>query len=614
MPEKQLRKFEAMFEEAAGSLAPMYELDDRDENYYHGNQLTAPELAELKKRGQPEVIINRIRRKINLLKGVEINSRTRPKGEPRHPKVDPQGAEAVADAVNYVIKYNKWRKLKTLCYESFLLSGKMVVEVLHEPREDGNPRVVINYYRRDRFFFDPHSVEQDFSDARFLGAVIWEDGEALVKQHPELKDRVDVLMHEAAIGEVFQDKPSMSLWADAERKRVCVVLLHYKNDEDEWHWAKYVKGKIIEEGASGYVDPEGHSVCPMIAQSLYVNLDNHRYGVVRDMVGPQDEINKRRSRLMHLLNNRQHYVEKGAVPDIKKFKRETAHADGVLEINPGYWDKVKPSDMTDLANGHVTLLQEAKNEIDLMGINPILAGQGREAQGSGRNTLANQQGALVEIADVMEGVSQFNLNVWTAVWYRIKQFWTAEEWVRVTKDERNTRFVGLNVRKTLGEYLLEIDPRYAQMLIETLQIEGPDDPRLQEASYIHNNVQELDVDIDLDEVPDNSTLVQETWQAMVELAGSQPGTVPFELLVEAAPQLRTEMKDRIIQGIIEQRQQQQEMQERALALEEKKTELEFEHLSMGSEQRAASAVKMLAQAGQIQKTPIVPKAVGGGGT
>ena len=50
--------------------------------------LSTPSLikvAELKKRGQPEIVINRIKRKIDILLGAETQTRTDPKSLPRTP-------------------------------------------------------------------------------------------------------------------------------------------------------------------------------------------------------------------------------------------------------------------------------------------------------------------------------------------------------------------------------------------------------------------------------------------------------------------------------------------------------------------------------------------------
>jgi hypothetical protein len=43
----------------------------------------------------------------------------------------------------------------------------------------------------------------------------------------------------------------------------------------------------------------------IVAMSCYVDRENNRMGIGRDMRSPQDEFNKRRQKLLHMLNNRQ---------------------------------------------------------------------------------------------------------------------------------------------------------------------------------------------------------------------------------------------------------------------------------------------------------------------
>ena len=57
-------------------------------------------------------------------------------------------------------------------------------------------------------------------------------------------------------------------------------------------------------------------------QSGYVDRDNNRYGAIKDMIGPQDEINKRRSKALHLLTMRQVVAEQGAVEDVDAARAE----------------------------------------------------------------------------------------------------------------------------------------------------------------------------------------------------------------------------------------------------------------------------------------------------
>ena len=72
----------------------------------------------------------------------------------------------------------------------------------------------------------------------------------------------------------------------------------YWQDDDQWIMTKYTKQGILESDPVPYKDNEGESVNPMIMQSAYVDRDNARYGAIRRLLGPQDEENKRRSKLL----------------------------------------------------------------------------------------------------------------------------------------------------------------------------------------------------------------------------------------------------------------------------------------------------------------------------
>ena len=43
-----------------------------------------------------------------------------------------------------------------------------------------------------------------------------------------------------------------------------------------------------------FKDRRGKTACALILQSAYIDQENNRYGMVRDLISLQDEINKRR--------------------------------------------------------------------------------------------------------------------------------------------------------------------------------------------------------------------------------------------------------------------------------------------------------------------------------
>ena len=70
---------------------------------------------------------------------------------------------------------------------------------------------------------------------------------------------------------------------------------------------------------------------------------------------------------------------------------------------------------------------------------------------------------------MFEAVRDWSWEVYRQVWYRIRQYWTEERWVRITDDERNMKWVALNKPITRGEQIV-------QQAREKLKIEHPELP------------------------------------------------------------------------------------------------------------------------------------------
>src|SRR5262249_13940122 len=145
---------------------------------------------------------------------------------------------------------------------------------------------------------------------------------------------------------------------------------------------------------------------------------------------------------------------------------------------------------------------EAQRSIDLKGPNATMLGlaeQGPSAA-SGKAVIASQQGGMVSMGDLLDHLRWLDKRVFRAIWHRIRQFWTAEKWVRTTDDERNVKWVGINVNPMQLQLAMQQNPAMAQRIAGTV-----------------GNVSELDCDIIIDEAPDNLTPQLEQFQALVEL-------------------------------------------------------------------------------------------------
>ncbi|WP_025899057.1 hypothetical protein [Sneathiella glossodoripedis] len=183
---------------------------ERDRDYYDNIQWTAEEQAELKKRKQPIITINRIKRKIDFLTGIEKQQRTDPKAYPRTPK-DEEGAIAASDALRFVEQKNNFDSIASDGWENLLVEGVCGCEVGIRMKGD-DPEIIITGWAWDRLFYDPYSSKKDFSDARFLGGMIWMDADQAVTRWSHAKDAIELTVSEASTADTYDDKPKHTMW------------------------------------------------------------------------------------------------------------------------------------------------------------------------------------------------------------------------------------------------------------------------------------------------------------------------------------------------------------------------------------------------------------------
>lgn len=501
-----------------------------DIDYFHGNQLTPEEVSKLRQRGQPDIVVNRLRVAINGTLGVVVQSYSEPKCWGRNDQ-DEDSASVATDCLRYAVEQARWKRVKAEAAKDYLIPGTCAVLV----GIDAKKRVTIAPIRWEEFFVDPRSRRPDCQDARYMGIAKWMFVEDASRMYPGKKDDLDNTMEGGsaqigAIDESFQDRPVNQGWLDLRSKRCMVVEMYYR-EGPVWHKAVFFYGGVLEQGPSPFVDVDQNPTNPIIPQSCYVDRDNNRYGLVKDLRDLQDEINKRRQKLLHIVNNSQIQArDPSAIEvDADTAREEAARPDGVI---PYGWEKVP---MTDMAAGQQMLLTEAKSEMERFGPNPAILGrQGSDT--SGRAVLARQQAGLVELADTLDQLQDWELRVYRAAWERIKQYWDEPQIIRVTDDPQSPKFIKINdpqPNPQAGQPM--VDPQSGQAVVdpETGQ------PRVApDVLGYKNPIAEMDVDINIDTTPATATILQEQFKDLMDLVSANPQyaqEVPFTLFLELMP-------------------------------------------------------------------------------
>jgi len=575
---------------------------ERCRDYYDGNQLTAAELSTLKKRNQPPVVFNMIQPKVDFLLGYEKQTRTDPKAYPRTPDHD-EAADAATDGIRYVLDVNEFDALASDQFESMIIEGTGGVSVEVEQGKD-DIDITLHKLAWNRLFIDPYSVERDASDARYIGYISWKDQDVVEQTWKHAKKEIQAgMQHYQSMGDTKDDKPTR--WYSATRKRVMCVDICFLH-KGLWHQAIYAKGAWLEKPElSSYVDQDNVPQCKFIVASAKVDRDGQRYGPTKNDLDKQDEVNKRRSKSLHILNTRQTYGREGIISDINSFKREANKPDGHLTYpGTGQFGKdfgVIPNEA--LVGPQFEMYKDAASSMDMAGANAAL--QGTASGMSGRAIRSLQQGGLLELAPLFDVHSFWKKRVYDAVWDRIRQFWKAEKWIRVTDNEENLKWVGLNTPMTEGEQLLKEQTglplsQIREQFAQQLQMVYQQDPSYAQI-VVENNVAEMDVDIIIEEVPDIINLQSEQFELLVTMyqanpqSADNPNGIKWEDVIEMST-LRD--KDKILgrdlnpeqqqaaQQLQEQQAQQQQIQQIAMGVEMEGKQAETE------ERKSKTAVNM----------------------
>jgi hypothetical protein len=555
-------------------------------DYYDSDQFGREELVKLHERNQPAIVINRIKPAINGIIGVTERGRSDPRAWPRNPGNE-DAADAATDVLRYIADFNRFKRVKQDCFKDLLVPGSMAALVGVDP----DSQVTITQVRWEEFFYDPRSRRPDFKDARYLGIAKWMYADDVTALYPDKKDEITRAVDNSPGGGImadqsFQDRPlsgpgTGGAWIDPKQRRLLVVEVYYR--DDGWRQAVYTGMDVLEFGPSPYLDHKGRPDCPIEAHSAYVRRDNGRYGAVWDMIGPQDEINKRRSKSVHLLSTSRIEVKDPSAIDVDAdvARKEAARPDGVIPFGWGLAPNVAEF------QGNMEMMAEAKAEIERMGPNPAVLGRS-DQDSSGRALLARQQSGLIELGNLYGALEDWELRIYRQCWARAKQFWKAPQFIRVTDDEDSPRFVGLNQPIPGGPPTVGADPETGM-------------PTLEPGILGYSNVvAEMDVDIEVDTQQDTGNIASEQFSEIVQLVRMSPAyqqQAPLSMLIQLStiPHKRA-ILDQIKQAAAQ--QQQAGAQQQALALQHAqaqvaKTQSEAQH---NTAQGTASMLNALSEA------------------
>lgn len=577
-----------------------------DADFYDNLQWDPEDAQALRDRGQMPLVYNEVAPMVDWIIGTERRARVDWKVLPRtEDDVD------LADIKTKVMKYTSdVNRVPFARSQAFADAVKAGIGWLDDgARDDPTQEVLYSRYQDWRtVLWDSSAYELDLSDARYIFRWRWVDVDIACAMFPHRANQILMAAEDTGFnteGNEEEDTwitsadPNLSsrtgrllsqgagMVVDAKRRRVKIIEAQWREParvsivaEGPFKGAAMTKGDrvlgdAVAQGGYGIIDklmmrvhiavftesamlgmgasPYRHNRFTLTPIWCYRRgRDRMPYGVIRRVRDIQQDLNKRASKALFMLNTNQLIMDEGAVEDPNLARDEADRPDGVIEKRAGKELVIRRD--TDAATGQIQMMTLAAQSIQKS------AGVSQENMGRQTNAVSGEaikarqlQGSVVttepfdnlRFAVQVQGEKQLSL---------AEQFYTQEKVVRLTGAKGAIEWVKVNQPELMSDGSVRI----------------------------LNDISSSQADFIVTEADYAGTLRQVMFDALNQLAGRLPPEVSLRLMTiafefsdlpnkdEIADQFRkiTGESDPNKQPTPEEAQQmQQQMQQQAEALE-----------------------------------------------
>lgn len=491
-----------------------------DEDYYDALQWQEEDAQVLLDRGQAPLVFNEIKPTIDWIIGTERRTRIDYKVLPRKAEGS-DDAETKTKLLKYLSDVNRTPFARSQAFAQAAKAGMGILET----GVRGDPTEEPLYTRAENWRYclpDSNSREPDYSDGRYFFRWKYVDDDVAEAYFPDRADviRASIINGDTIGGQEGDDeiwymgarvtnssedyapagkyRPySGSAFANSARNRVKLVecwytkpvrvrklafgprqgevfddnnLEHqvyketggslYDKVEMRVHCAIYCEKGLLWEGESPYA----HNRIPFVIVWAFRRArDNAPYGVIRNLRDPQDDLNKRASKALHILSSKRVIMDEGAVDDVEELREEVARPDAVIEKRAG--KELRIDTETDIARDHVNMMERDILHIrNVGGVTNENLGRQTNATSGVAITARQEQGGVVttELFDnlrfALQQLGEMELS-------NIERFIDQPKTVRIVGDRGKATFVNINEPGPNGEILNNVTAQKADFVI-----------------------------------------------------------------------------------------------------------------------------------------------------
>jgi hypothetical protein len=492
---QRLQRF--VVEAATHPVRALYEAESSlNYQYIENDFYTAEELTEFAERGQPPTKRNEIAPIMERIAGQFIQTRQVATFLGRNTPADDAVGALAQDYLRWNDQQNQFEfEEQDLAWDG-LIGGVGWLKSYIKTNEMGQPYECVRHVNPYHIFKDPYATRYDPNeDAKYICEGSWMDLEDLVQLFPEKEDEIreiqagpianayplpnqvaSSLENEALTGTLS----SLSFAGVGTRKRCRPFEVWYKRKVKVYHLftadgvlaipvpldSKTSREIVRELGSrvSAQASYQDRMYTGVFLADLLIHHDvsaHHTnlfpytpfYSGIRKNGAPlpissrlvpiNEAINKRESKSLAFMTNRQIIYEKSALEDVDAAQDENAKPDGAIEVRDGAisGQKIIFKDNLDMGQAQLALLQEDKDAIRRV------SGQGNESMGmpsevrSGTGIARKQMMGNLIITPVQNNLRRTRFMKARLSFAYMKQYMTEEMSFQITDDPKSVRTV-----------------------------------------------------------------------------------------------------------------------------------------------------------------------------
>jgi hypothetical protein len=500
-----------------------------DHDFYDNLQWDPEDAQALRDRGQMPLVYNEVAPMCDWLIGTERRTRVDWKVLPRTEDDVPM-ADVKTKVMKFIADVNKVVFLRSRAFSDAIKGGLGWID--DGARDDPTKDVLYSKYEDWRnVLHDSDSYELDLSDARYLFRWRWVDEDIAVMMFPDRAAKIRAAVEEATqrTGGAFEEESwydaidpfggtnrsgviyahGSGMTVDAKRRKVRLIECQYRkpatvkvvdsgpmqgaifDERDDvmagnlaaskatlvdrtmlvMHVAVFTETDMLGYGRSLYRHGS-FSLTPVWCYRR--NRDRMPYGVIRRVRDIQQDLNKRASKALFMLNTNQMIMDEGAVEDIDVARDEVSRPDGVIVKKTGKDFLIRRD--TDAATGQLSMMAlDAQSIQKSAGVADENLGRQTNAV-SGAAIKARQiQGSVVttepfdnlRLATQLQGEKQLSLS---------EQFYTEQKVIRLVGNKGALEWVKLNQPEQQPDgsvrYLNDITASQADFMVSEQDYSG----------------------------------------------------------------------------------------------------------------------------------------------